>query len=101
MATLGGARALNIDDQVGSLAPGKKADFMMVDLRPLHAVPDSGDVVSQLVYSGHSEDVRHVFIDGQWVLRDRVLQTLDEDAVKLEAQVQSKHLIARAFSELR
>jgi len=76
MATLHGARALGIDDQTGSLAVGKFADIVAVDL----SQPESQPVfnpVSQLVYTAGREQVRHVWIHGRQLLNDRALTTID------------------------
>ena len=92
MATLGGARALGLQDEIGSLEVGKRADLTVVDLSEVHAVPSGGDVVAQLVYSGRASDVRHVFIDGRHVMCDRVLLTLDERTVAARAAAHSRRL---------
>ncbi len=76
MATIEGARALGLDHDIGSIEPGKKADVVVVDLDRVHALP-GGDAVSRLVYACTPADVRHVFVDGRWVVKDRNLTTLD------------------------
>ena len=77
MATLGGARALGMEDRLGSLEAGKRADLIVVDLSAprLHPLYDP---VSHLVYAAKGSDVRHVVIEGKVVLRDRKVTTLDE-----------------------
>ncbi|MET9084967.1 amidohydrolase [Streptomyces sp. NPDC004237] len=80
MATIGGARALGLGDQLGSLEVGKRADLIVVDLdaphlRPLH------DPWSTLAYAAHSADVRDTVVDGRVLMRGRELLTLDERAV--------------------
>src|SRR6185295_14271500 len=84
MATLGGARALGMEDQLGSLAPGKRADLIVVGLAAprLHPLYDP---VSHLVYAAKGADVLHSVIEGRVVMRDRKLLTLDEAAVEAEA----------------
>ncbi len=96
LATLGGARALGLEDQLGSIEVGKRADLTVVELSRPHSTPAGADVIAQLVYSGQSSDVRHVVIDGQVVMRDRRLLTLDEDAVVAEAERQAARVVARA-----
>lgn len=88
MATIEGARALGLDEHLGSLEPGKRADLIVLDLnaphlRPLH------DPWSTLAYAAHSADVRDTVVDGRVLMRDRELRTLDERAViaDLEALV--------------
>jgi 5-methylthioadenosine/S-adenosylhomocysteine deaminase len=85
MATLGGARALGMEDRLGSLQAGKRADLIVVDLSAprLHPLYDA---VSHLVYAAKGSDVRHVVIEGKVVLRDRRVTTLDEAAVLAEAE---------------
>ena len=90
MATLGGARALGLDHLIGSLEPGKRADLALLALDGVHHVPhfdlSPDNLYSQLVYTAKSHDVRHVMIDGRWVMRDGQLLTVDEDRVCAEAQ---------------
>jgi 5-methylthioadenosine/S-adenosylhomocysteine deaminase len=85
MATLGGARALGMEDRLGSLEPGKRADLIVVDLSAprLHPLYDP---VSHLVYAAKGADVRHVVVEGRVVMRDRKVTTLDEAAVLADAE---------------
>ena len=89
LATIGGARALHISDLVGSLEPGKRADIAIVDLCHLHSAPrfarDSEALYAQLVYAAKGSDVRDVMCQGQWLMRERELLTLDEQALAAEA----------------
>lgn len=80
MATLAGARALGLEDEIGSLEPGKSADFIAVDLmRP--ATQPVYHVLSQLVYAAGRDQVSEVYVAGRPLLRGGKLQTLDEAAV--------------------
>ncbi|HEX8290409.1 MAG TPA: amidohydrolase [Pyrinomonadaceae bacterium] len=85
MATIGGARALHMDADIGSLEAGKRADLVVVDLDALHQTPRYS-VYSHLVYATKAGDVRTVVIEGRVVMRDRRLLTLDETAVKQKAR---------------
>jgi 5-methylthioadenosine/S-adenosylhomocysteine deaminase len=76
MATLGGARALGMDGEIGTIEPGKAADLTAVDLGSLETLP-LFDPVSQLVYSAGREHVTHVWVAGEARLEDRRLTTLD------------------------
>jgi 5-methylthioadenosine/S-adenosylhomocysteine deaminase len=78
MATLNGADALGQSKNLGSLEPGKAADFIMLDLNAVHAVPIF-DPITHLVYSTSKSDVRDVFVDGKQLVRDGNLTKLDMD----------------------
>src|SRR5205085_8297324 len=83
-ATLGGAHALGLEKLTGSIEVGKKADLLVVDtLRP-HLVP-CGRIVSALIHNGQPADIESVMIDGQFVMRNRKVLTMDEDAIVAEA----------------
>ena len=84
MATLDAARALNLDGQIGSIAPGKRADLVAVDLRSLACQPVF-DPVSHLVYVAGREHVTHVWVDGTLKLNDRRLVDLDTDDLTARA----------------
>jgi len=85
MATIGGARALHLERQIGSLEPGKKADLIVVDTSTPDATP-MYNIYSELVYGLHSSDVRTVIIAGKIVVEDRRILTLDEKAILAKAQ---------------
>jgi 5-methylthioadenosine/S-adenosylhomocysteine deaminase len=95
MATLDGARAMGLEDEIGSLEVGKRADVAVVRLDRLHTTP-AADVVSALVYGAEANDVDTVIIDGRLVMRDQKLLTLDEGTVVAEAAAEAKELIIRA-----
>lgn len=86
MATLGGARALHMERDIGSLEPGKRADLVVVDLDSLHQTPRY-NIYSHLVYATKAADVRTVVIEGRVVMRDRQLLTINEREVKRRARV--------------
>lgn len=85
MATIGGARALHLEKEIGSLEPGKRADIAIVDFDDAHQTPFY-NLYSHLVYATKAADVRTVIIDGRIVMRDRRLLTLDETGVKRDAR---------------
>lgn len=95
MATIDGARALGLADEIGSIEVGKRADLIVVDLSRLHSSPEA-DVVSSVVYSAQSTDVRTTIIDGRVVMHDGDLQTMNETAVIAEANREAKALSERA-----
>lgn len=84
MATLNGAKALGLDDRIGSLSAGKAADMVAVDLSGLSTQPVY-DPVSQLIYAANRNDVTDVWVAGQALLRKRELTTLDETDLKRRA----------------
>jgi len=84
-ATLGGARALGLDQRIGSIEPGKEADLVCVDLSALEAQP-LHNVLSQLVYATGRQQVSDVWIAGRRKLDARVLVDMDIDAVVANAR---------------
>lgn len=83
MATRLGAKAMHMDHLTGTLEPGKRADIIIVDVSTLHNAPrfhrDKVNVYSQLVYAAKSSDVQSVMVNGQWLMRERQLVTLDHE----------------------
>ena len=80
MATLGGARVLGMEKEIGSLEAGKKADVIILELNRPHLQPVY-NLPSHLVYSATGADVRDVIIDGKLVMENRKLLTLDEEEI--------------------
>lgn len=98
MATLNGARALGLDDRIGSLVPGKLADIVAVDLSGIETQP-CFDPISTLVYAAGREHVSHVWVNGELRLGNRQLTSLDERELKLNVAVwQSRINIERKKS---
>ncbi|MCA1591398.1 MAG: amidohydrolase [Acidobacteria bacterium] len=96
LATIGGARALHLDKDIGSIETGKRADLVVVDLDALHQTPRY-NIYSHLVYATKASDVRTVVIEGRVVMRDRQLLTLDEAAIKQKARAYRER-ISRSLS---
>ncbi len=84
MATIRGARALDLDKITGSIEVGKRADIAIVDLDSLHQTP-MYSIYSHLVYATKASDVSTVIINGRIVMLNRVLLTLNENAIKRDA----------------
>lgn len=84
MATIGAARALHMEDKIGSLEAGKLADIIVVDTKAPNMVPVYNPY-SALVYSAYATNVKHSIVDGQLLMRNRDILTVDEDAVREEA----------------
>jgi 5-methylthioadenosine/S-adenosylhomocysteine deaminase len=92
-ATLGGAKALGLDAELGSLAPGKRADLVLFDLGGLEP---GGDEVSKLVWSADERHIRHVLLGGRFVVRDGAPLAFDAGEVAAVAAEQRRKLLARA-----
>lgn len=92
MATIDGARSLLWDDEIGSVEVGKRADLIMLDLDELEWTPFHRPIQT-LVYSANSHNVHHSVIDGDIVMEDREVTTMDEAEVKEQAR---KHAIRTA-----
>jgi 5-methylthioadenosine/S-adenosylhomocysteine deaminase len=84
MATMGGARALGMEKEIGSLEPGKRADVIAVRLDRPNAVPVY-DAVSQMVYALKAADVRDVMVNGRPVVRDAKILTLNQAEILRKA----------------
>nr|WP_321298958.1 amidohydrolase [uncultured Sphaerochaeta sp.] len=100
MVTVNGAKALMDEKSLGSLEPGKKADLVVINpasagMYPLH------DSIANLVTSMHSSNVESTMCDGKWLMKDRVLLTLDENSILKEAQERADSIRERAGIRLK
>ena len=98
MATIDGARAVGLEKEIGSIEVGKKADIVVLDynnpfMTPIH------HPVSAMVYSALGSEVTTVMIDGRLVMRDGIVGTVDEAAVRRQAQVSADALTQRAGTD--
>jgi cytosine/adenosine deaminase-related metal-dependent hydrolase len=91
MATLGGAAALGLADQIGSLEVGKRGDVIAVDIETLHTSPTASPW-SAIAYGAKAHDVRHVAVDGALVVRDAALRTLEVPRVRAAARAAAARL---------
>ncbi|MFJ9243326.1 amidohydrolase [Streptomyces sp. NPDC101776] len=94
-ATLQSARAVGLGDSIGTLAPGRRADIILVDLTGPHTQPVH-DLAATLVHSARSADVRTTIVDGRVLMRDRELLTLDVPAVVRELGERLPALVDRS-----
>ena len=92
MATIEGARVLGLDDQIGTLEPGKKADMIFIRTDKLHLCPDN-DVCTNIVYSANGADVDTVMIDGKVIMQNRKMINLDEKEVMKQVKKIAKRLL--------
>ncbi|PSU46927.1 amidohydrolase [Photobacterium frigidiphilum] len=84
MATIGAARALHMEDTIGSLENGKLADIIVIDTKAPNMVPVYNPY-SALVYSAYATNVKHTIVDGKVLMEDRNMLTVDETAIRKEA----------------
>ncbi len=98
MATRLGAEALHIGAITGSLETGKRADLILVDISPLHNAPrfrrDPEGVYAQLVYAAKATDVCDVMVNGQWLMREQKLLTIEEEPLLAEAAEYARQIDA-------
>ena len=98
MATIGGAKAVGMENEIGSIEVGKKADLAILNLNDFHTYPSYGvDPISRIVYSATRADVETTIINGEIVMEDRVLKTVNKRLVLDEANTSIKRLLDRAF----
>lgn len=95
MATWGGARALGLERDIGSLEIGKRADVIVVRTDGAHCEP-GGDVCSRLVFACKSSDVRHVLVDGALLVVEHRHVRADAEAVVRRARTEARKLALRA-----
>jgi 5-methylthioadenosine/S-adenosylhomocysteine deaminase len=84
MATIGGARALQMDGLIGSLEAGKRADLIVVGMSAVRQTP-MYDPVSHLVYTTRGDDVKTTIVNGKVLMKDRQVRTLNRAAVIADA----------------
>ncbi len=94
MATMGGAKALRWDKEIGSIEAGKKADLIIVNLKKPHLTPVHS-VISNLVYSANGGDVDTVLVDGKILMQGRKVLTLDEEEILRRAQEAAEDLVSK------
>jgi 5-methylthioadenosine/S-adenosylhomocysteine deaminase len=94
MATINAARALGLEDDIGSIEIGKRADLAAIDLSALETTP-CYDPLSHLVYAAGREQVSHVWVDGALLLEQRILTRVDMNEIKEKAKLWQNKLQAR------
>jgi len=98
MATCMGAKAIHMDHLIGSIVPGKRADFILLAIDKLHNTPrfhrNPEGIYSQIIYAAKSTDISDMMVNGQWLMRDRALLTLDEHTLIKEAQTYAEKIDA-------
>jgi 5-methylthioadenosine/S-adenosylhomocysteine deaminase len=96
MATIRGARALGLEEEIGSIEPGKKADLTIVDMTGPHCQPAGPDPHATLVYCARASDVTDVLVDGKHLVRSGRLTTLDAKKLAAFAPAEARRVLLRA-----
>lgn len=95
LATIEGAKALNIEDSIGSIEIGKKADLVFLNLEKPNQTLISDNIYSTIIYSSSSENVSEVMIEGEWVVSKGKSLIYDEDEIFNKGQYELETLIKR------
>lgn len=97
MATIGGAKAVGMENEIGSIEVGKRADLAILNLQNFHTYP-SYDVnpISRIVYSATRADVETTIIDGKIVMENKIMKTLDKEIILKESNNSIKRLLKRS-----
>ncbi|NGM83686.1 5'-deoxyadenosine deaminase [Paenibacillus sp. 7124] len=96
MATIGGAKAVGMENEIGSIEVGKKADLAILNLYNFHTFPSFDvDPISRIVYSATRADVESTIVNGKILMDRGILKTVDKDTVLRESDQSIKRLLAR------
>lgn len=92
MATIEGAKVLGLNNEIGTLETGKKADMIFIDMNKVHTCPEN-DICTNLVYSANGADIDTVIIDGKVIMKNRELLGINEKEVKNQVREIAKRLL--------
>ncbi|MFN4111200.1 MAG: 5'-deoxyadenosine deaminase [Ignavibacteria bacterium] len=97
LATIGGARALHLEHEVGSIEEGKKADLVLIELNQLHNSMniDEENLYSTIVYTCDHTNVKSVMIDGNWIYKNYQFMSIDAEEVIKKSQEELNKLLLR------
>lgn len=96
MATIGGAKAVGLEKEIGSIEVGKKADIAILNLQSFHTYPSYDvDPISRIVYSATRADVVTTIIDGRIVMENKIMRTIDKPLILKEADSSIKRLLKK------
>lgn len=97
LATIEGAKALNLENEIGSIEKGKKADLVLINLdEGFNPVYESDEnVYSKLLYSTSANNIKHAMIDGKWVVKNGKSKIYDEKEIRNDAGSELKKLLSR------
>jgi 5-methylthioadenosine/S-adenosylhomocysteine deaminase len=97
MAIKGGAEAMGIADEIGSIEPGKRADIIILDLNQAHVAPTQNvDLVSRIVYEASAADVETTIVDGRVLMHETKLTSINEEEVVCEANKALERVLRRS-----
>jgi 5-methylthioadenosine/S-adenosylhomocysteine deaminase len=94
VATINGATVMGLDDEIGTIEVGKKADLVLVDMRSPHLTPFRHPI-SHLVYSANGSDVDTVICNGKILMQEKELLTIQENELMLQAEESSRDLLSK------
>ena len=92
MGTIKGAEALGLDDEIGSIEVGKKADIILIDTNSANMVPDSSTLTSNIIYSANGSNVDTTICNGKILMENKQLTILDEQEIYAKAREAIKDL---------
>lgn len=92
MATIEGAKVLGLENEIGTLETGKKADMIFINMDKLHLCPEN-DICANIVYSSNGADVESVMIDGKLIMQNRKMINIDEKEVMRQVKKIAKRLL--------
>ena len=91
MATIEGAKVLGLDNQIGTIEVGKKADLIFIKTDKIHLCPEN-DICTNIVYSANGADVDSVMIDGKMIMQNRKMRNINEKEVMKQVKKIAKRL---------
>ena len=92
MATIEGARVLGMENEIGTIEVGKKADMIFIKTDKVHMCP-ANDICENIVYSSNGSDVESVMIDGKMIMQNRKMVNLNEKEVINHVKKIAKRLL--------
>ena len=96
MATIGGAKAVGLETEIGSIEVGKKADIAILNLQNFHTYPSYDvDPVSRIVYSATRADVVTTIINGRIIMENKIMRTIDKQIILKEADTSIRRLLKK------
>ncbi len=97
LANIEGAKALHLDDKIGSIEVGKKADLVLLNLNSYNnsVSEDEKSIYSDIVYSANPNNVESVMVDGQWLVKDKESLLYDQEKIVAEGKSELKQMLSR------